>query len=212
MKRRRTLTLMLLLLTGGIAMAYEEPEYEVLERTSDYEIRRYAPYIVAEVDTDGNVREAGNKAFRILAGYIFGDNQGEEKMNMTAPVEARERRAGTKMEMTAPVTASPDDGDGYVYAFVMERKYSLETLPKPNDPRIRILQVEPRTMAVLRYSGRWTDSNDRKHTAELRDRLEADGIEIVGEPVLARYNAPFTPWFLRRNEVLFQVDWPRTNN
>lgn len=191
-------------------MAYEEPGYEVLEKTSSYEVRRYVPYIVAEVDTDGDVREAGNKAFRILAGYIFGDNQGEQKMNMTAPVEARERRAGTKMAMTVPVTASQNERNGYTYAFVMERKYSLETLPKPNDPRIRLLEVPPRTMAALRYSGRWTDSNDRKHTSELRNELIAQGIEIVGGPVLARYNGPFTPWFLRRNEVLFEVDWPPT--
>ena len=190
-------------------MAYEEPEYEVLERNSSYEIRRYAPYIVAEVDTDGDVREAGNKAFRILAGYIFGGNQGEQKMNMTAPVEARERRDGTKMAMTVPVTAAKKDSEGYTYAFVMERKYSLETLPKPNDKRIRIIEVEPRTMAALRYSGLWNESNDRKHTAELRDQLETNGVEIVGEPVLARYNGPFTPWFLRRNEVLLQVDWPQ---
>ncbi len=195
-------------------MAYEEPAYEVLKHDTSYgyEIRHYAPYIVAEVDVEGDVREAGNKAFRILAGYIFGDNQGGEKMNMTAPVEARERQAGTKMAMTAPVTASQDSGEGYVYAFVMESKYSLETLPNANDPRIRLLQVEPRTMAALRYSGRWTESNDRRHAAELRDQLKANGVEIIGEPVLARSNAPFTPWFLRRNEILFQVAWPQKNN
>ena len=189
-------------------MAYEEPEYEVLDRNSGYEIRKYAPYIVAEVDVDGNIREAGKKAFRILAGYIFGDNQGERKMNMTVPVEARERESGTKMAMTAPVTTSINDTDAYTYAFVMERKYSMETLPKPNDPRIRLLQVESRIMAALRYTGRWTESNDQKHTMELLAALDARGIDVAGAPVLARYNAPFTPWFLRRNEVLVEVDWP----
>ena len=150
MIRSKLFALMLLLLTGRFAMAYEEPEFDVLERTSSYEIRQYAPYVIAEVDVDGDVREAGNAAFRILAGYIFGDNQGEQKMNMTAPVEARERQRGTKMAMTVPVTASRSGSEGYTYAFVMERKYSLETLPKPNDPRIRLLQVQRGRHAGIR--------------------------------------------------------------
>ncbi|MBT8067007.1 MAG: heme-binding protein [Gammaproteobacteria bacterium] len=172
-------------------MAIEEPEYEVLSETDIYEIRRYAPYIVAEVDVDGDVDSAGNKAFRILAGYIFGDNDDD-----------------TRMKMTAPVASQPagDNANRHTYAFVMERKYTLESLPRPNDPRIRLSEIEPRTMAAVRYSGRWTEKNYRQHLAELRQALAADGVATRGEPLLARYNSPFTPWFLRRNEVLLELD------
>ena len=180
-----------LLFAGDLAMAIEEPEYEVLSEADTYEIRRYAPYIVAEVDVDGDADSAGSKAFRILAGYIFGDNEGD-----------------TRMKMTAPVASQPAGGDAnrHTYAFVMERKYTLESLPRPNDPRIRLSEVEPRTMAAVRYSGRWTEKNYRQHLAELRQALAADGVATRGEPLLARYNSPFTPWFLRRNEVLLELD------
>lgn len=178
----------ILLLAGDLAMATEEPEYEVLRKSDSYEVRRYAPYIVAEVDVDGS---AGNKAFRILAGYIFGDNQGDEKMKMTAPVESQ--RIG-------------NEADRYTYRFVMERKYTMESLPKPSDPNIRLKEVEPRTVAAVRYSGRWTEGNYRRHLAKLREALEKDGVATNGEPMLARYDSPFTPWFMRRNEILLEID------
>jgi hypothetical protein len=112
-------------------MAIEEPSYEVLEQADEYEVRRYAPYLVVEVDVEGDFGEAGNKAFRLLSGYIFGDNQTEEKMSMTAPVESRPKEEGIRMSMTAPVTSTASASDEYTYAFVMERKYTLDTLPQP---------------------------------------------------------------------------------
>lgn len=191
------------------AMAIEEPEYAVIHATDDYEIRRYAPYIVAEVDVPGGFGEAGNTAFRQLAGYIFGDNEPQEKMAMTAPVESREAQRGERMKMTAPVLSESraDQGDVYTYAFVMERKYTLDTLPKPLNSDIRIVQRPSRIVAAHRYSGRWTEDNYREHEKRLLDALAADGVEIVGKPLLARYDAPFTPWFLRRNEIQVEVAW-----
>ena len=187
-------------------MAYEEPIYTVLSSTDTYEVRRYEPYLVAEVDVDGDFGSAGSDAFRMLAGYIFGDNVPEQKMAMTAPVEST---AGTKMAMTAPVTSrSADDAGQYTYAFVMERKYTLETLPKPEDPRIRIVERPARTMAVRRYSGTWSEANYLEHHSALLAALEAAGLEPIGPPVWARYNAPVTPWFMRRNEVMVEVSWP----
>jgi len=187
---RQLITALVLVSLGGAAMALEEPSYEVLRSTDAYEIRAYDSYIVAEVDVDASARSAGNQAFRVLAGYIFGDNQDEQKMKMTAPVESEERQDG-----------------GYTYAFVMEGGYTIDTLPKPNDPRIRLVQKEPQVVAAHRYSGRWSESNYEKNTAELKAALDVDGIAAIGKPMLARYNSPFTPWFARRNEVLIEVDW-----
>ncbi|MBT8137419.1 MAG: heme-binding protein [Gammaproteobacteria bacterium] len=188
-------------------MANEEPDYEVLMQTDEYEIRHYEPYIVAEVDVDGGLRDSGGSAFRILAGYIFGNNQSAEKMEMTTPVETRPAESGTRMAMTAPVLSEPAGEQRYTYAFVMEQKYSLETLPVPNDPRIRIHKTEPRTVAVKRYSGLWTEKNYTQNEQALLKSLQQDNIRTDGEPMLARYNGPATPWFLRRNEVIVEVEW-----
>lgn len=163
-------------------MALEEPSYEVLLTVGDIEFRRYEPYMLAEVTVDGDSQD--RRAFRILAGYIFGDNDKSEKMNMTAPVETR----------------------GSDYAFVMERKYSSDSLPRPADQRIRIIEREGRIVAALKFSGRWSQSNIRKHERQLVDALAALDVEATGEPELARYNSPFTPWFLRRNEIIIPVD------
>lgn len=197
-----------LILTGANAMAIEEPQYEVLGSTDDYEVRRYDSYIVAETDVEGTYKTAGNKAFRILAGYIFGDNQASEKMAMTAPVESRPADESVKMKMTAPVASSPSEREAgfYTYSFVMENKYSLETLPIPNDPRIRIRVIPERTIAVHRYSGSWSESNYAKHERMLLDALAEDKVSTRGAPVSARYNAPFTPWFMRRNEIMVEID------
>jgi hypothetical protein len=171
------------LLAGAAAMAIEEPEYEVLTTTGDVEFRRYSPYIVAEVTVSGDA--ADRRAFQILAGYIFGDNASGEKMSMTAPVETR----------------------GAEYAFVMERKYTMETLPKPVDERVQLRHKTPRVVAVRQFSGRWTEKNIGRHRQALLDELAELGIETTGDPELARYNSPFTPWFLRRNEIIVPVDW-----
>jgi hypothetical protein len=191
------------LLHSSFAMAIEEPAYDVLLETPAYEVRRYAAYLVAEVDLDGDFTDAGNAAFRILAGYIFGDNKPGEKMAMTAPVEST---SGEKMKMTAPVTSSSqDDGTRTTFAFVMESKYTRDTLPEPVDSRIRIVERPARTLAVHRYSGRWTKARYDEHEAVLLEALQVDQIDAIGAPVFARYNAPFTPWFLRRNEIMVEI-------
>lgn len=173
------------------ALAVEEPEFEVLRNTGDYEIRAYSPYIVAEVDVTGDMNRAGNSAFRVLAGYIFGQNE-----------------PGEKMQMTAPVASEPlPDGDAYTYAFVMERKYDMESLPKPLDPRIRLVEKSARVMAVRRYSGSWNRATDRGHRKALLAALDADKVATLGEPIMARYDSPWTPGFMRRNEIMIEIDW-----
>lgn len=196
----------LFLFSGDAALALEEPEFEVVAERDAYEIRRYEPYIVAEVDVSAaSERSAGNTAFRLLAGYIFGDNKPRTKMAMTAPVEATPK--GEKMSMTAPVE-SQYTGDTYTYAFVMERQYTLETLPEPVDPRIRIVTRPARYVAVLRYSGSWGEKNTAQHRTELMAALDADGLAPAGPVTLARFNSPFALPVFRRNEIQVEVDWP----
>ncbi len=191
-------------LSGGDALALEKPRYSVVYEQGVYEIRRYEPYIVAEVDvTATSDRRAGNKAFRILAGYIFGDNKARTKMAMTAPVESTR---GVRMKMTAPVESTAD-GDIYTYAFVMEKKYTLDTLPEPLNPDIRLRAVPARHVAALRYSGSWSDANYQRHQDELERALKTDAVVAVGPFTSARYNSPFALPMLRRNEVLVEVGW-----
>ena len=204
--KKLLLSASVLFLMQAPAMAIEEPSYQVIDTYEDFEIRRYDSYLVAEVDVDGGFDDAGNSAFRILAGYIFGDNQAAQKMEMTAPVETRSSGKGEKMAMTAPVTATDGDDEGQTtFAFVMERKYTLDTLPVPNDERIRIREVPEKVVAVRRYSGRWTQAKYMENEEILRAALAEAGITITSDPVLARYNSPFSLPIMRRNEVMFEV-------
>ncbi len=187
-------------------MAIEEPQYTVIESGEDFEIRQYEPYIVAEVTVDGSMRQSGNSAFRILASYIFGENRASTKMNMTAPVESR--ATSERMNMTAPVE-TVDNGDGsYIYGFVMESRYTMETLPMPIDERIRIREVPGRTMVVRSFTGMWTNGNYERHESELLDYVSERDMQVVGNPVIARYDCPMTPFFMRRNQVMVQVAEP----
>ena len=186
-------------------MGYEEPEYEVVEDHETYEVRRYAPYLVAETSVDGDFDTAGNIAFRRLFGYISGKNRRLERMEMTTPV-ASAREVSEKIKMTVPVVSSgTDDSESYVYHFVMPSKYTLETLPEPEDELVVLREIPERFVAVRRYSGRWKESNYRDNETFLLDALQDAGMKVIGEPQFARYNSPFTPWFMRRNEVLIEV-------
>ena len=195
---RRLLLLFTLATMPLFSQAIEEPDYEVIKKFDQVELRRYAPYVVAEVVLDSAAEDAGNQAFPILAGYIFGKNKGEKKFAMTAPV--MQAAAPARMDMTAPVTQSAVTG-GMRVQFVLPKGVTLATAPEPIDPRVQIREVPAGTWAVIRYSGTWSQSNYLEHLAALKASLEAKGVATQGEPVLARYNAPFTPWFMRRNEV-----------
>ena len=187
--------------------ALEEPEYQIIKNTPDFEIRYYNEYLVAEVTLTGNFTSSGNQAFKVLAGYIFGANQASTKMKMTAPVESQAISISEEMKMTAPVMSVDNNSNEHVYRFVMEKKYTLDTLPTPNDKRIRLIKVTPRFMAVKKFSGRWSEKNYQKSEKLLLKSLNLEKIETIGLPIFARYNAPFVPWFLRRNEIMIQIDW-----
>ena len=187
--------------------ALEEPEYQIIKNTPDFEIRYYNEYLVAEVTLTGDFTSSGNQAFKVLAGYIFGANQASTKMKMTAPVESQAISVSKEMKMTAPVMSVDNNSNEHVYRFVMEKKYTLDTLPTPNDKRIRLIKVTPRFMAVKKFSGRWSEKNYQKSEKLLLKSLNLEKIETIGLPIFARYNAPFVPWFLRRNEIMIQIDW-----
>ncbi|MBY0411481.1 MAG: heme-binding protein [Burkholderiaceae bacterium] len=180
------------------SQATEEPEYQVVRTLADIEVRQYAPYAAAEVVVPGPVDEAGNQAFPILAGYIFGGNKGERKFAMTAPVT--QAVAPINMEMTAPVTQSATAG-GFVVQFVLPKGVTVASAPEPLDARVRLREVSPAPVAVIRYSGFWSVANDSEHLEKLKTALRTADLAWTGDPVYARYNAPFTPWFLRRNEI-----------
>jgi len=197
-------SLLIFIFWGTNLSALEEPKYSVLKEYENFEIRNYDSYLVAEVDIEGSYNKTGNEAFRILAGYIFGDNQSSTKMNMTAPVESEAIQPSERMNMTAPVFSNKNV-NGYTYRFVMESKYTQETLPVPNNSKIRITEIKDRVMAVISFSGRWSQKNFEKHEQILVNDLKNEGIGVASEAIYARYNAPFTPWFLRRNEIMFEI-------
>ena len=125
---------------------------------------------------------------------------------MTAPVESEAIQPSERMNMTAPVFSNKNV-NGYTYRFVMESKYTQETLPVPNNSKIRITEIKDRVMAVISFSGRWSQKNFEKHEQILVNDLKNEGIGVASEAIYARYNAPFTPWFLRRNEIMFEIEY-----
>ncbi|MCG7974194.1 MAG: heme-binding protein [Candidatus Thiodiazotropha taylori] len=199
----RIATMVLLTAIGAKqVMAIEEAQYDVVQEENDFEIRDYAPHILAETFVTGAMEDAGSAAFWRLFDYISGNNQSRKEVTMTAPVS--QQPAGEKIKMTAPVGQQPDS-EGWVVSFMMPSEFTMETLPLPTDSKVTLREVPPRRMAAIRYSGFWSESSYLQHKAELLQWIEEAGLTITGEPVWARYNAPFTPWFMRRNEILIPV-------
>ena len=185
------------------AMAIEEAAYTVVIKDEKFEIRDYAPHILAETFVEGDFEEAGNKAFNVLFGYISGDNRSREKLAMTAPVSQEPK--GEKIKMTVPVGQRRVQ-ESWAVSFMMPASYTLETLPEPDDPKVTLRQVPARRMAAVRYSGFWSEKNYLRYKLALESWIHEKGLTIVGDPIWARYNSPFTPWFMRRNEILIPVD------
>jgi hypothetical protein len=190
------------LISRGPAMAIEEPDYDILESAENFELRRYYPYIVAETFVDEDFDDTGNEGFRRLFAYINGENRKQASISMTAPVS--QEKSDEKIAMTAPVNQQRE-GEKWRVTFVMPSEYTLETLPEPLDQRVKLKRVEGRLVAALRYSGTWSKKRYEQKREKLEELIQKRGLTPVGEPVFARYNPPFMPWFLRRNEVLITV-------
>jgi len=190
------------ILGAGDAMAVEEAAYTVTTRDGRFEIRDYAPHVVAETLVEGTLEEAGTKAFNRLFRYISGGNRSREKVAMTAPVSQQPQ--GEKIAMTAPV-AQQRVREQWAVSFMMPAAYTLETLPAPEDPQVTLRQVPARRIAAVRYSGSWSEKGYLRHKSELESWMSTKGLASAGDPQWARYNSPFSLWFLRRNEVLIPV-------
>jgi hypothetical protein len=182
-----------LCLAAGPAAAAEGPPYSVVLHEGSFEIRDYPPLALAEVTAPGDRNSAAYSGFRTLAGYIFGGNARRQSIEMTAPViESRPEPAGASSE-------------GWVISFVMPRGLSLEALPKPNDRAVSLRQTRPTRFAVVRFSGLAGDDSVAAETAELEAFLARKGLKPIGPPVIAQYDPPWTPWFMRRNEIMIPV-------
>ncbi len=198
----RTIFATLILIAATSAMATEEPAYKVIGTIDAVELREYSPYVVAEVLISGDANDASNAAFPILAGYIFGKNKGQKRFAMTAPVTQSAKPI--KLKMTAPVTQTATSG-GYAVQFVLPRTVTLESAPEPLDPRVMLRQVPMQRVAVIRFSGFWSDANYQENLTKLQQSLRKSNEPWQGDPMYARYDAPFTPWFMRRNEIWLQI-------
>ena len=188
---------------GYFSSSVEQAEYSVIKKADGYEIREYSPSIVAQTTVSGAYDTALSDGFRIIAGYIFGGNVKKEGIAMTAPVIAQSD-ISEKIAMTAPVTARTQ-GESSVVSFVMPKKYTLDTLPKPTDSRVKLVEVPAKMMAVLRFS--WVRNADRVKAKErqLLDMLARDGIKTIGTVSYAGYSAPWTPLWMSRNEVMVEI-------
>ena len=180
----------------------EHEPYTVVRSAAGFEIRDYPPSIVAETVVEGSLEEAGNQAFGRLFGYISGKNRAQGKIAMTAPVS--QRPSSERIPMTAPVGQRPAEG-GWAVSFVMPASYTMETLPAPESPAVTLRQLPACRMAAVRYSGVWSEERYLRYKGELESWIAKSGLTTVGPAVWARYNPPFTPWFLRRNEVLIPI-------
>lgn len=190
-----------LLNTVGIRVGTEEPHYVATALSDRVEIRRYGPRIAAETTVTADENRARNIGFRRLAGYIFGGNHRDETIAMTSPVSQQSRE---KIAMTAPV-AQARDGEQSTIRFYMPSKWTLETLPKPDDDEVRLVTVPGETLAVLRFSGDRSPRAVAEKTRELSETLRANGIEVVGSPQSWFYDPPWTLPFRRRNEIVIPV-------
>jgi hypothetical protein len=185
------------------ALAIEKAPFTVIEKEGSFELRRYPAYIVAETYVDGSFDEVGNEGFRRLAGYIGGKNRKNTSIAMTAPVSQTD--ASEKIAMTAPVSQSKT-GNRWRVTFMMPSEYTLQSLPQPEDERINLVIEPARVIAVIRYSGTWSQQRYSEHEAKLIEWIEQKGWRRAGSPVWSRYDPPFMPWFLRRNEIMIPLN------
>ena len=167
----------------------EQAKYEVLKQINNVEIRRYAPLVIARVNG------YGDGGFNLLFNFITGNNRQKSKIAMTAPVVSEQ------IAMTAPVLSESDS-----IGFVMPEGFTIETTPEPLDDRVKIVEIPERVVAALRFSGRWSNSIFKKKAKAMLEELAKAGIKSTGQVFSMRYNGPFTPWFLRRNEVAIAVE------
>ena len=189
-------------LAGPVMSDVEKPDYKVIQSEQNIEIRQYEPMIIAEVEVDGKREDAIGDGFRLLADYIFGNNTVQQVISMTAPVQQKENQ---KIAMTAPVQQQ-STGKSWRMSFVMPSKYSMDSLPVPNNNRVRLKEILTKKFVVIEFSGTNSNENVTEHENQLMNYIEANQIKINGSPIYAFYNPPWSLPFLRRNEVMIEIN------
>ena len=189
-------------LAGPVMSDVEKPDYKVIQSEQNIEIRKYEPMIIAEVEVEGKREDAIRNGFRLLADYIFGNNMVQQDITMTAPVQQQESQ---KIAMTAPVQQQ-STGKSWRMSFVMPSKYSMDSLPKPNNDRVRLKEILTTKFVVVYFSGTNSNENIAEHEKQLLNYIEANKLKITGSPKYAFYNAPWTLPFMRRNEVMIEIN------
>ena len=191
------------LFVTGFVMAIEEPNYAIIEKLDNFELRSYEPRIVAQTLVSGSMDQASNDGFRRIADYIFGNNRAsdgnQQKVSMTVPVTLQPQ--SENISMTTAASLGQSDGQ-WLVEFVMPSQFTLETLPTPNNSVVNLREIPAGHYAAIRFSGLADELVIANRTAELMNWLDNRNIIPVGQPILARYNSPWTLPFLRRNEVM----------
>jgi len=198
--------LAVVLWTAGSYLAItnlEEPSYTVLEKKDGYEIRLYKPYIIATTEINGTYSQALNQGFRQIADYIFGNNTAQTKIAMTAPVLESQSE---KIAMTVPVTTSLDESASRSVSFVLPASYTLDSLPIPNNDKVKLVEVPERTVAALRFTWYATESRVADKKAQLQQLLKKDELAATGPAQVAQYNPPLSMPLTRRNEILIPIN------
>ena len=189
-------------LAGPLMSDVEKPDYKVIQSEQNIQIRHYEPMIIAEVEVEGKREDAIRDGFRLIADYIFGNNKVKLDIAMTSPVQQQESQ---KIAMTAPVQQQ-STGRSWQISFVMPSRYSMESLPEPNNDRVRLKEIPTKKFGVIEFSGTNSNENVTKHENQLMNYIEANQIKIIGSPKYAFYNAPWTLPFMRRNEVMIEIN------
>ena len=205
LKKVMTCLLVGLSIITGNVMAAEEIRYEKLAKEGDFALRLYAPYLIAETIVTSEFDDAGGEAFKTLFSYISGENTAQQDIAMTAPVV--QEAGGKKIAMTAPVVQEKS-ADNWAVSFMIPANYTAENVPQPTDPKVTIREVPARYIASITYSGFWSESGYQENLKSLNEWIQKGGYNVVGEAVWARYDPPFKPWFLRRNEILIPIEAP----
>ncbi|MDY7575808.1 heme-binding protein [Actimicrobium sp. CCI2.3] len=189
-------------------MATEEPAHTVSIKEESFEVRDYPALIAAEVTVSGSRSEAVSSGFKLLAGYIFGGNTRQQRIAMTAPVlQENSSSSSVAIPMTAPVTQTAQ-GNQWTIRFMMPAAYTLDSLPVPDNPQVRLRVMPATRVAVVRFSGLAGEDSIVEKTAELDAFVTRRQLLATGPATLARYDPPWTPWFMRRNELMLPLALP----
>jgi hypothetical protein len=187
-------------------MAIEKPVYAIIKKDGNIELREYVGYICASVIVTGSsYNNSGNNAFSVLADFIFGNNRNRTQIEMTSPVITQQSSTSEKIRMTAPVISSLTGIDTYEVSFIMPSKYTMKTIPEPMNAEITLHEVPKHKSAVILFSGYSSQETIQTKTEILEKWMREHKLSKKGSPLIARYDPPWKPGFIRRNEVMIYV-------